>query len=222
MGIRRNGVTQSGSLNRSNSGTILLPESVGGAPTAKRYWRLMNWSTDSLDSNTLDLSEIKLFEGSSSLLTGITCTSNITWSGGSDAGLVDGSTSSRSYMPSWSSIRSSAYIQFDLGSAKSVTGLQFFILYGQPRLPDAFELHSSDSASSGYALVKALAKGSITTIDGSNYRTDELAVTSPAGPILTGEAALGTIGMWRDRSYVYCAANADTSSLAGWKRITLT
>lgn len=190
-------------------------------PTARRYWRVQNWSSESLDSNTLDLTEIRIYEGGSAeteITTGVTLTASFGWTGGTTSALRDGtlSTASRAYTTNWTSVRTGGgYFQFDLGSAKSITGIQFWSLFAQPRLPSSFEVWSSDSASSDYVLVNSVSRGSLTALGGDVHRTEKLSVVTPDAPRFPSVAPLGTEAVWRERAYVYVGGTTP-----GWQRIS--
>jgi hypothetical protein len=146
------------------------------ASNTARYFRLANFANTALDSDTLDFGEIEVYDGDT-LHTGITCTSNITWDAGQNSYLVDGitSTATRSYVQSWSSIRSTATITLDLGSTKTVSHIKIFCLYGAPRFPASFDLQSSaDNTSYGY--VATVTVGTLTSIGGYAYSSAKVAI----------------------------------------------
>lgn len=146
------------------------------AASTARYFRLANFANTALDSDTLDFGEIEVYDGDT-LHTGITCTSNITWDAGQNSYLVDGitSTATRSYVQSWSSIRSTATITLDLGSTKTVSHIKIFCLYGASRFPESFDLQSSaDNTSYGY--VATVTVGTLTAIGGYAYSSAKVAI----------------------------------------------
>ncbi len=224
MGFRRNSIGDGQRFSRTNGGLILLPTVFASLLAAKRYWRLQGWSTETLTADTIDLSEIKLFEGFSVQITGSTASSNFAFSSAGITGLTDGTinSGSRAYYPGFNAARSTLYIQFDLGSAKSVSGIQLYPLYHATRFPASFELWSSDTAGSGYSLAIGLNTGAITDLGGDLFRSNEIACGTPDLPNLATVATPGTKGAWRERVYEYVAANPDIGSSAGWKRLTLT
>lgn len=146
------------------------------ASNTARYFRLANFADTALDSNTIDFGEIEVYNGDTKH-TGITCTSNISWESGNDSNLVDGitNTSTRSYIQTWSSIRTTATITLDLGSVKTVTHIKIFSLYSQPRFPASFDLQSSaDNASYGY--LATVTVGTLSYVDGATYSSAKIAV----------------------------------------------
>jgi hypothetical protein len=146
-------------------------------PNQARYFRLASFANTALDSNALDFGEIEVYDGNTKH-TGITCTSNITWSGGQDSFLTDGitSTSARAYIVGWSSIQSTATITLDLGTTKTVTHIKIFTLYGMPRFPASFDLQSSaDNVT--YATVATVTVGSsFTDLGNSSYSSEKVAI----------------------------------------------
>ena len=141
---------------------------VTSQPVTARYFRLANFANTALDSNALDFGEIEVYDGDTKH-TGITCTSNITWDGGQDSFLVDGSPdSTRSYTTSWSSIQSTATITLDLGSTKTVSHIKIFSLYAQPRFPASFDLQSSaDNVT--YGTGTTVTVGTLSLVSGVTY-----------------------------------------------------
>jgi hypothetical protein len=140
-----------------------------------RYFRFSTFANTALNSNSLDLSEIQFFSDFN-LLTGITTTSNITWSVGQNSFLTDGIISeatSRSYNTSWSTIQSSSTISFDLGSPKTVTHLRIISCYTQPRFPASFNLEGSNDGSS-YTTLATVTVGTPSVSFGTNLRASSL------------------------------------------------
>lgn len=134
-----------------------------------RYFRFNNFASTALNADALDLTEITFYRDFSEL-TGITTTSNITWTGGSDSFLTDGtrnSTSNRAYKTSWSAVRASSTISFDLGSRKTVTHLRIFSCSTQPRFPASFDLQGSDDGSS-YTTLATITVGTPSTAYGTS------------------------------------------------------
>jgi hypothetical protein len=141
-----------------------------------RYFRLGNFADTALDYNTLDFGEIEVYDGDTKH-TGITCSSNISWESGNDSNLVDGitGTSSRSYIQTWSSIRTTSTITLDLGSNKTVTHIKIFCLYAGNRFPASFDLQSSaDNTSYGY--LATVTVGTLSLVSGVTYSSDKVAI----------------------------------------------
>ena len=146
------------------------------ASNTARYFRLANFADTALDSNALDFGEIEVYDGDTKH-TGITCTSNISWTGGQDSYLVDTFTSTftRSYTTSWSSIRTTSVITLDLGSTKTVTHIKIFCLYAGNRFPASFDLQSSaDNASYGY--LATVTVGTLSLVSGVTYSSAKVAI----------------------------------------------
>lgn len=142
-----------------------------------RYFRFVNFESTALNSDTLDLSEIQFFSDFS-LLTGITATSNITWTVGLDSYLTDGTisaTTSRSYKTSWSSVRSTSTMSFDLGSAKNVTHIRVISCFTQPRFPASFDLQGSDDGTS-YTTLTTVTVGTPAASFGTNLTATAITV----------------------------------------------
>jgi hypothetical protein len=135
-----------------------------------RYFRFTNFASTALNGDALDLSEIQFFNSDFSQLTGITSTSNITWSGGLDSYLADGTISAstnRSYKTSWDSVRSSSTMSFDLGSKKTVRHIRVISCFTQPRFPASFDLQGSDDGST-YTTLATVTVGTPATAYGTN------------------------------------------------------
>ena len=180
MGVRRTPTTGTASgLWFQNEQSVAQRAAIWPATPASneaRYFRLANFANTALDSNTLDFGEIEVYNGDTKH-TGITCTSNITWDSGQNSFLVDGitSTSTRSYMQSWSSIRSTATITLDLGSTKVVSHIKIFSLYTQPRFPASFDLQSS-ADNITYATVATVTVGTLSEVSGVIYASAKVAI----------------------------------------------
>ena len=179
IGVRRTPTTSSASgLWFQNEQSVAQRAGIWPFPAANtaRYFRLANFANTALDSDTLDFGEIEVYDGNT-LHTGITCTSNITWDAGQDSYLVDGitSTATRSYVQSWSSIRSTATITLDLGSTKTVSHIKIFCLYAANRFPASFDLESSaDNTSYGY--VATVTVGTLTALGGNAFSSAKVAI----------------------------------------------
>ena len=139
-----------------------------------RYVRFASFANTALDSNTLDLTETRFFNGPTTL-SGITCTSS--FSGGGTwypEKLVDGdtSTSSRSYRTSWSSFQASATIDFDFGSAVSMTDIEIFTAFASsaPRFPASFGFQTSSDGVT-YTTIKTLDSSGRTSLGSSVFTT---------------------------------------------------
>jgi hypothetical protein len=149
---------------------------VTAQPATARYFRLANFADTNLDYNTLDFGEIEVYDGDTKH-TGITCTSNITWSSGQNSYLVDAitNTNTRSYVENWSSIRSTATITLDLGSTKTVSHIKIFCLYAGNRFPASFDLQSSaDNVT--YGTVTTVTVGTLSFVDGAVYSSAKVAL----------------------------------------------
>lgn len=157
-------------------GSVILPATTlrlsGRAPTVEviappfRYIRFNAFAATSLNGNTLDLTEIELYDTSGNKLTGITPSTNITGFGvGTIAVITDGtvSTGSRVYKSGWSGAQPTAYIDFDLGSAKRVGSVRIYSLYAQPRFPVSFSISGSNTAGTGFGTASTVTVGNGTT-----------------------------------------------------------
>jgi hypothetical protein len=117
---------------------------TGGS--AYRYWRFANFADTPLNSNTLDLTEIELRD-SSGLLYGITITANFSWEFGAVSSMLNnaevGTYGDRMSRSNWSNFQSTATLTFDFATPKTLTSLQIFSLYTQPRFPASFDLQFS-------------------------------------------------------------------------------
>lgn len=131
-----------------------------------RYYRMDGFAATALNSDSFDVPEIELFSPEGVLLTGITASTNLTYSFGSAAGYVNGSTvsSDRNLVTgTWSSVRSTARIDFDLGSAKGVGFVRIYSAFAQPRFPVSFNLSGSNTAGSGFGTPATVTVGDATT-----------------------------------------------------------
>jgi hypothetical protein len=179
MGVRRTPTTGAASgLWFQNEQSVARRVGIWpfNASNSARYFRLANFANTALDSDTLDFGEIEVYDGDT-LHTGITCTSNITWDAGQNSYLVDGitSTATRSYVQSWSSIRSTTTITLDLGSTKTVSHIKIFCLYSATRFPASFDLQSS-SDNTSYGYVATVTVGTLASIGGYAYSSDKVAL----------------------------------------------
>jgi hypothetical protein len=148
---------------------------VGGLST--RYIRFANFANTALNSNTIDLAEIR-FYNVDAVQTGITCTTSWTFTSGSASDLVDGDLTDRAFYQSWSSVQASATINFDFGSTKFITHIQIYINYENtsgPRFPATFDLQVSSDGTS-YATALPIIKGTSTVQADPVYKTAKLPV----------------------------------------------
>lgn len=144
------------------------PDRPFGDPpnNAYQYIRLSNFASTSLTADTIDLAEIELYDTSDTLITGVTCTTNFTWTAGSSSSLVNGilTSASRAYRTTWSSIRATATIDFDLGSAKAVKAIRIYAMFPTGvRFPASFSISGSNANGSGYGESWVVQVGSPTT-----------------------------------------------------------
>jgi hypothetical protein len=143
--------------------------------TATRYYRFANFANTSLDSDTIDLAEIRFYTGDT-VISSITTTTNFSWGSGSAAALTDGDLTDRNYYSGWASSQSTATISFDFGSVTSITHVQIFIWYevtNGPRFPASCELQSSSDGTS-YTLYSSVTKGTTTLESGAVWKTAKL------------------------------------------------
>lgn len=150
---------------------------LGGVST--RYVRFASFANTSLDSDTLDLTEVRFYNGPTTL-SGITCTSS--FSGGGTwypERLVDGntSTSSRTYRSSWSTFRAAATIDFDFGSTVAITDVEVFQAFASSdrRFPTSFDFQTSANGTS-YTNVKTLDSGGRTSLGSSVWTTGKITI----------------------------------------------
>jgi hypothetical protein len=177
LGVRKvpTGASASG-LWFQNEQSVARRAGIWPRTDAYRYYRLSNFASTSLESNTIDFGEIELYDGATKH-TGITCTTSWTFDSGNASSLVDGyqDGTNRAYYSSWSSVRATATITFDLGSTKPLTHIKIFSLYTQPRFPESFDIQGS-SDGSGYAAFASVTVGSLSLVDGVTYASDKIAV----------------------------------------------
>jgi hypothetical protein len=148
---------------------------VGGLST--RYIRFANFANTALNSNTIDLAEIR-FYNVDTVQTGITCTTSWTFTSGSASDLVDGDLTDRAYYSSWSSSQASATINFDFGSTKLITHIQIYIHYEisfGPRFPATFDLQVSSDGTT-YTTALPITKGTCTLESDPVAKTAKLPV----------------------------------------------
>lgn len=142
-----------------------------------RYFRFLNFADTALNADAIDFGEIE-FYNQATKHTGIICTANFTFSGSGAGALVDGvtGTATRAFCIGWASIRSTAVITFDLGSPKTLSHVQVYSVFTQPRFPASFELQSSDD-NSNYQFVSRIVVGtSFTDIGNSTFRSEKISV----------------------------------------------
>lgn len=137
------------------------------ASPAYRYYRITGFASTTLHLNTLDLSEIIVYDSNQAALSGITASTNISWTGGTISVAFNGAvgTNSRVYTNNWSSQRASAYIDLDLGSARVISFIRIYSLYAdtQPRFPESFTIAGSNTAGSGFGSAATVSVGNSTT-----------------------------------------------------------
>jgi hypothetical protein len=122
-----------------------------------------------LNAGAIDLTEIELYENGTKLTGIITTTSFFSATAAARLTNETKSTADRSFNTNWSSVRATATISFDLGSAKSISALQVFSLYAQPRFPASFDLQASSDGVS-YTTVATVTVGtSFTNLGGDVY-----------------------------------------------------
>jgi hypothetical protein len=142
-----------------------------------RYYRFNNFAATSLNSNTIDLAEIRFYTGDT-VITGITTTTSFSWDSGSAGALTDGNLADRNYYSSWSTAQPTATISFDFGSATLITHVEIYINYeviAGPRFPATFDMQSSSDGTS-YTQYATVAKGTATVYSGVVDKTAKLAV----------------------------------------------
>lgn len=147
----------------------------GGVET--RYLRFGNFASTALNNSTLDLAEIRFYNGDT-VLTGITTTTSFGWTSGSDANLTDGNLSNRNYRQIWWSYQPTATISFDFGSTKLISHTQIYIFYENnfgPRFPDSFDVLTSTDGTT-YTFYASLSKGLSTLESGDVYKTAKLSL----------------------------------------------
>lgn len=139
--------------------------------TAYRYWRFANFADTPLNSNYLSLTEIELSD-SSGLLYGITITANFTWDFGRvSAELNNGEKDGYSHVPrgNWSDIQSTATLTFEFATPKTLTSLQIFTLFTQPRVPESFDLQFSADGTTYSTHSRVTVGTSFTDLGGSMF-----------------------------------------------------
>ena len=141
-----------------------------------RYFRFANFASTSLNSDSIDFGEIELYNNDTKH-TGVTCTTSFSFESGNASMLVDGitGTATRAYLQNWSTVRSSATISFDLGSAKTLTHIKIFSLYDQPRFPASFELQGSTNGTD-YSPLNVVTVGSLALVSGVTYSSAKIPV----------------------------------------------
>jgi len=149
---------------------------IPAGPKDARYFRLANFANTALNSNTLDFGEIELYDQETKH-TGITCTTNITWTSGQDSFLVDGTPeATRSYTQEWSGIQSTATITLDLGSTKTVSHIKIFSLFQQPRFPASFDLQKSADNVTYQTVATVIVGTSFTYVSGATYASNKVGI----------------------------------------------
>lgn len=146
---------------------------------AGRYYRFSNFADTSLANNTLDLTEIELYD-SDLKHTGITCSANFSWTLGSSSILVDGiaDSSNRAYKDSWSTILPTAQITFDLGSTQAISHVKIFSLYQQPRFPASFDLLKSNDNVTYTPFGRVTVGTSFTSLGGNVFASEKVSIFS--------------------------------------------
>jgi hypothetical protein len=186
MGVRRTPTTGAASGLWSQNEQSVAKRAViwpisGGQVT--RYVRFANFANTSLNSDTLDLAEIRFFNGDT-VYTGITCTTSFGWMTGNAGMLVDGDLTSRSYSSIWSDFQSTATISFDFGSSSVITHLQIYIWYENtsgPRFPATFDFQTSSDGTT-YTTALSITKGTCTTDAGNVFKTAKLSLSGHPVP----------------------------------------
>lgn len=174
-------------LGMTSTITVSLMAGAATGRIARRYWRMDTFANTTLNADALDLTEIKFWSGATQL-TGITATANFTTTNvngtfttsGQPANIADGTvgTTNRSYRTSWNATyRATAAINFDFGSAVSLTHVEVFSLYAQPRFPASFKLSSSSTNGSGYVDVATVTVGtSFSLVTTDVYTSGKVAI----------------------------------------------
>jgi hypothetical protein len=149
-----------------------------------RYYRMDAFAATTLNSTTLDLTEIELFSPEDVLLTGITPSANFPFTLGSIASLTNGITTSGDRCGvngSWNSTyQATARIDFDMGSAKGVGFIRIYSVFAQPRFPVSFNLSGSNTAGSGFGAPVTVTVGNAATWSTSSSNV----VVSPKTAVL--------------------------------------
>jgi hypothetical protein len=124
------------------------PEPPTGIATY-RFYRLSGFAGTSLASNTLDLTELEMYDSDGTLIPISHAIINFGLTGGSASLLYDGviGVSSRAYRSSWASVASPT-ITLDAGTGLRVpaTGIRVVSLYTQPRVPASFIVSGSNDS----------------------------------------------------------------------------
>jgi hypothetical protein len=164
MGVRRTPTAGAASgLWFQNEQSVAKRAAIWPSTGVYRYYRLDTFANTSLNSNTLEIAEVELYNDNT-VITGVTATGSFTWDGGGYSGIVDGNTSDRSYKESWSGIQSSATITFDLGSAVAPpTHIRIFVSYGGglygPRFPASFNFNASNESNANFVSLATITVG---------------------------------------------------------------
>jgi len=178
MGVRRTPTTGTASgLWFQNEQSVAQRAGIwpisGGQVT--RYVRFANFANTTLNDNTLDLAEIRFFNGDT-VYTGITCTTSFGFNSGDAGRLVDGNLTNRSFNSTWSASQSTATISFDFGSSSVITHVQIYITYENnfgPRFPATFDFQTSSDGTT-YTTALSITKGTCTTEAGDVFKTAKL------------------------------------------------
>lgn len=135
-----------------------------------RYWRMDAFASTALNSDSFDLTEIRFWDAGTLVSSGITATSNLSYTSGSAAGTVDGITndSNRVLVQSWAAARNTARLDFDFGQSRQITHIEIRSLYAQPRFPASFNLSGSTTDGSNYGRVATVTVGTSFSSIGTN------------------------------------------------------
>jgi hypothetical protein len=186
MGVRRTPTTGTASgLWFQNEQSVARRAAIWPASPSEvyRYYRLDTFANTSLNEDSFEIAEVELYNNNT-VITGVTATGSFTWDGGSYASIVDANTSNRSYKQSWSGIRSSATITFDMGSAVvSPTHIRIFVTYGGgaygPRFPASFNFNASNESNANFVSLATITVGTslnVVTQD-TLYVTNKVAIS---------------------------------------------
>lgn len=147
-----------------------LPTLTRVGSASHRYWRMDAFAATTLNSDTLDLTEIRFWDEGVLVSSGITCTSNLSFFTGSASGIVDGTTNeaNRHGVQNWASARSAARIDFDFGQSRRISHIEIRALYPQPRFPASFNLSGSATNGSNYGRVATINVGTLVSNIGTN------------------------------------------------------
>ena len=198
----------------SGSGGIALGTIAGVPLPSVRYVRLQGFSTEALNSNTIDLTEIEVFVGG--VKQSITIAVNFGFTSGSVASLVDGTKGSgnRCYSSSWSSQVATATITIDMGSPKVVDGIRIYSLFAQPRFPAAFDLATSPD-NTIYTVRQRCSGYTFSDVGGAYFDSGLIAAGNVDEPDLTVNPGSTVLGHWRERLYAYLP----DATAPKWKRL---